>query len=184
VFGLYGDQRTLVLNTLCVRRPTLTTTDPNAAQSLNAIHGELKTVAYFIGGSTAQTSGQTTPGAATLGLARLEGDHLAIGYAMQQSASIAATAPVIAPEVALITFRYFDGTQWLTSWDSSFMQALPRAVECTITVRAPDANGWFPVLDPTAQAQTRLYRHVVAISTMAQPMPITELATIPTGTTP
>jgi hypothetical protein len=184
VFGLYGDQRTLVLNTLCVRRPTSATSDPNAAQPLNAIHGELKTVAYFIGGSMAPMSGQTTPGAPTTGLARLEGDHLAIGYAMQQSASIAATAPVIAPEVALITFRYFDGTQWLTSWDSSFMQALPRAVECTITVRAPDANGVFPVLEPTAQAQTRLYRHVVAISTMAQPMPITELATIPTGTTP
>ena len=39
---------------------------------------------------------------------------------MQQSTSLASAARVIAPEVTMITFRYFDGTQWLPSWDSSY----------------------------------------------------------------
>ncbi len=191
VFGLYGDQRTLVLNTLCVHRPTAALSDPGAAQPLNAIHGDLKTVAYFVTGamggvSTAQASGQSLPGVATSGLARLEGDHLAIGYAMQQSTTLASAARVIAPEVTMITFRYFDGTQWLPSWDSSYLQALPKAVECTIAVGAPNATSSGPLPDPASQAPIRLYRHVVAISTTAPPVPIAELtaAANATGTTP
>jgi hypothetical protein len=188
VFGLYGDQRSLVLNTLCVHRPTSIPSDPNAAQPLNAIHGDLKTVAYFVVGSTggvssAPAGGQSTPGAATSGLARLEGDHLAIGYAMQQATTLTSAARVIAPEVTMITFRYFDGTQWLPSWDSSYLQALPKAVECTIAVAAPNTGGSGSLPSLAAQSQARLYRHVVAISTMAPPVPISELTTT-TGTTP
>ena len=200
VFGLYGDQRSLVLNTLCTHPLAPTLSDPAAAQPLSAIHGDLKTVAYFIVGIAgsvvpmAQASGQSTPGAMTSGLARLEGDHLAIGYAMQQSAMLASTARVIAPEVTMISFRYFDGTQWLMSWDAAFMQALPQAVEITIAVRASDATASGAALNSTAlnstatssaaAAQLRQYRHVVAISTAAAPITINELLTIPTGTTP
>jgi hypothetical protein len=179
VFGLYGDQKTLVMNTLCARKPSAQTSDPNAAMS--AIHGDLKTVAYFI--STGQTS--AAPGVPTTGLARVEGDHMAIGYAMlQSSASLASQARLIAPEVMSIGFRYFDGTQWLTTWDASFMQALPKAVEVTISVRVADPNNPNAATDPSASATLRQYRHVVAVSTSAQPMSITELATIPTGTAP
>jgi prepilin-type N-terminal cleavage/methylation domain-containing protein len=200
VFGLYGDQRSLVINTLCAHPLAPTLSDPAAVQPLSAIHGDLKTVAYFIVGVAGsvtpipQASGQSTPGAMTSGLARLEGDHLAIGYAMQQSAMLASTARVIAPEVTMISFRYFDGTQWLMSWDAAFMQTLPQAVEITIAVRASDATASGTALNSTAlnsiatnsaaAAQLRQYRHVVAISTAAAPITINELLTIPTGTTP
>jgi hypothetical protein len=177
VFGLYGDQRTLVLNTLCARRPSVQPSDPNAPQTSSGTHGDLKTVAYFL--SAGQTSAPTAPGAATTGLARLEGDHVAVGYAMLQSGSLASQAKVIAPEVTMINFRYFDGTQWLNSWDASFLQALPAAIEVTITVRAADPNNPTAPSDPSAAVTLRQYRHVVAVSTMAQPMPISELATLP-----
>ncbi len=181
VFGLYGDQKTLVLNTLCARKPSAQTSDPNAAQSASAMHGDLKTVAYFV--SNGQMS--AAPGAPTTGLARVEGEHMAIGYAMlQSSASLASQARIIAPEVMTISFRYFDGTQWLTTWDASFMQALPKAVEVTISVRAADPDNPNAATDPSASATLRQYRHVVAVSTSAQPMSIAELATIPTGTLP
>jgi hypothetical protein len=180
VFGLLGDQKTLVLNTLCAHRSTDVESAPNSAQPLSAIHGDLKTVGYFV-----TTTGQASPGVATSGLARLEGDHVAIGYAMQQSASaLTSSARVIAPEVASIGFRYFDGTQWLTTWDASYMQALPAAVEITITVLVSDPNGSTAAATAATPTETRQYRHVVAISTMAQPMSINELATIPAGTTP
>jgi prepilin-type N-terminal cleavage/methylation domain-containing protein len=180
VFGLYGDPKTLVLNTLSARKPSAQTGDPNS-QSTSAIHGDLKTVAYFV--SNGQIS--AAPGVPTTGLARVEGDHMAIGYAMMQStASLAGQARIIAPEIMMISFRYFDGTQWQTTWDASFMQALPKAVEVTISVRAADPDKPNAATDPSASATLRQYRHVVAVSTSAQPMSISELATIPTGTPP
>lgn len=181
VFGLYGDQKTLVLNTLCARKPSAQSSSSNGTQAVSTTSGDLKTVAYFV--STGQTS--AAPGVPTTGLARVEGDHVAIGYAMMQSsASLAAQARVIAPEVATISFRYFDGTQWLTTWDASYMQMLPAAVEITINVRAADPNNPNASTDPNAAVTLRPYRHVVPISSMAQQMSISELATIPTGVVP
>lgn len=183
VFGLYGDQRTLVLNTLCVHRPSASPTDPGVAQPMSAIHGDLKTVAYFV--SEGQASAQTPAGAPSSGLARLEGDHVAIGYAtLQSSSSMLAGARFIAPEVATIGFRYFDGTQWVNAWDAHYAQALPQAIEITLTVRTPDATGSPAVPEVGTAPATRQYRHVVPVSTSAQPMSINELITIPTGTSP
>jgi type II secretion system protein J len=41
----------------------------------------------------------------------------------------------IADNVAYINFRYFDGTQWLDSWDSTQTKNLPQAVEVTVYIR-------------------------------------------------
>jgi hypothetical protein len=190
VFGLYGDQRTLVLNTLCAHRSLVLSgmAMPSTAQQSGTIHGDLKTVAYFVtgngaGSSSGQVQGDTA--APTSGLARLEGDHLAVGYSMMQSGSIASQARVIAPEVMSIAFRYFDGTQWQTTWDAALLQILPVAIECTITVRPPDETlATSPPTAATAQVQPRVYRQVIAVSTMAQPVPISQLATLPTQVVP
>jgi hypothetical protein len=181
VFGLYGDQKTLVLNTLCARKASAQSSGSGATPTVSTTAGDLKTVAYFL--STGQTS--AAPGVPTTGLARVEGDHVAIGYAMMQSsASLAAQARLIAPEVAAINFRYWDGTQWLTTWDASYMQMLPTAIEITINVRVTDGNNPAASTDPMAAVTLRTYRHVVPISSMAQQMSISELATIPTGVVP
>ncbi|MBL9124698.1 MAG: hypothetical protein JNG90_13765, partial [Planctomycetaceae bacterium] len=41
----------------------------------------------------------------------------------------------VAPEVAGLEFRYFDGIQWLGSWDSAAAGVLPHAVEIVATLR-------------------------------------------------
>lgn len=41
----------------------------------------------------------------------------------------------IAPEVAGLEFRYFDGVEWLPSWDSDAQGGLPAAVEIVLAVR-------------------------------------------------
>jgi hypothetical protein len=186
VFGIYGDQRSLMLNTLCSHRAMAAAPDPSGAQALTSMHGDLKTVAYLVtgaGASSSPVSGATS--APTSGLARLEGEHLTIGSTAMQSGSIASQARVIAPEVASIAFRYFDGSQWQTSWDAAYLQALPKAIECTISVRPPDAaTSTLSTTATTAQAQPRIYRQVIAISSMAQPVPVGQLATLPTGVVP
>lgn len=48
-----------------------------------------------------------------------------------QAAQISA-AQMLAPEVAAINFRYFDGMMWQQVWDSDAVGRLPRAVEVTV----------------------------------------------------
>jgi prepilin-type N-terminal cleavage/methylation domain-containing protein len=44
---------------------------------------------------------------------------------------------LLAWEVCELTFRYFDGTEWLESWDSPSLGALPRAIEVTYGIWNP-----------------------------------------------
>jgi type II secretion system protein J len=41
----------------------------------------------------------------------------------------------IADNVVFINFRYFDGSQWLDSWDSTQTRNLPKAVEVTVYIQ-------------------------------------------------
>jgi hypothetical protein len=108
--------------------------------------GEEKSISYFLADAGAdglaglvgdlqkkvsKTSGDIQ------GLARLEGNRLAIQIADEQSDvnSLAEIAQVLAPEVTNLQFRYFDGTEWLDQWDSGVSQGLPIAVEITLQIR-------------------------------------------------
>lgn len=116
------------------------------------------------------------------GLARLEGDRMAIEFADNGSdvQSLADAAQVIAPEVMELAFRYFDGSAWTDTWDSAAAGALPRAVEVVIGLKAP-AKPRDPGDKRSAEAPTvgRSIRHVIAIP-MSAPATIdssTEAAT-------
>lgn len=41
----------------------------------------------------------------------------------------------VAQDVVFLHFRYFDGSEWQTSWDSTQIRKLPKAVEVTVYVR-------------------------------------------------
>ena len=45
-----------------------------------------------------------------------------------------AVGEVIALEVMALEFRYFDGQQWLSAWDSEELGGLPMAIEVAIAV--------------------------------------------------
>ncbi len=79
-------------------------------------------------------------------------------------------APPLAPEVAAVEFRYYDGSGWLDAWDSSSMGALPRAVEITLLLASADTAKSDPAawslglgLLPGADSELRRYRLVVHI---------------------
>jgi hypothetical protein len=193
IFGLYGDAQSLVLNTLTPHRMPAGAQQPTAAQSatqsssgpsnLAGFHGDEKVIGYFVLGSTGGGSpilsagagtGQLSPEGVpiTSGLARLEGERAAIGYAIETSSTGSLVARIIAPEVQSIAFRYFDGSAWATSWSGATAQALPQAVEIVINVGGADPYG---ARTKAAEEQApRVYRHVVAITTAAAPVPIAE----------
>lgn len=176
--GLMGDSQSLVLN---VSRPSqdLSYSSPLTAVSLNERTSDMLSVSYFLAtpaGSSlaaAVSSNDTglTPGSDGLGLARLEGDRMAIDHADLQmdTQALAAAAKIIAPEVVSIQFRYFDGTTWLDAWDSTAYGALPQAIEVTLGFRAPLVEQQSTLLTSTpAPTVEETVRHVIHVQ-IAEP---------------
>lgn len=121
---------------------------------------DLQAVAYFV---TGQGGGTLQSLSSQPGLARMAGDRLLMQMADQQgnSSMMTANTKIMAPEVTSITFYYFDGTSWLTSWDSTSLAGLPKAVEVVIEL-APLQGGTFKSGTLTTAADSTVYRLVVS----------------------
>jgi hypothetical protein len=70
------------------------------------------------------------------GLVRRSLDRAVNRWAMEQvqTMQLSSTGELLAPEVIALSFSYFDGLQWLPTWDSS-LQGLPWAVQITIAMQ-------------------------------------------------
>ena len=82
---------------------------------------------------------------------------------------------IFAPEVVIIEFAYFNGTEWLPSWDSAEAGRLPVAVEVAVEVRPIRADAG----DITAPRGTSLLELVPAeenrlVYRRLVPLPITD----------
>jgi len=152
---------------------------PRYLSSLMAVNGqmpsELQTVTYAVaspttvnGGSSLPATTSTRPDADGMGLMRMVTERfglMAVGNttAANSSTSGPGLTRQLAPEIAGIQFRYFNGLAWMTEWDSVAMGALPRAIEITIVFEPPQSQG---VLTNTAvSVGTDQYRHVIPVPT-------------------
>ncbi|QDT17568.1 prepilin-type N-terminal cleavage/methylation domain-containing protein [Alienimonas californiensis] len=129
--GVTGDAETLTLYTALPPRGIAdeVTTGPAARTS------DLRTVTWFLAGR----GGAVSSGVAERdgeGLARSEGDTAAVALAEDTGdlPGLTDAARLLAPEVTGLSFRYFDGAEWVTSWDSSLTGSLPRAIEVTLEI--------------------------------------------------
>jgi prepilin-type N-terminal cleavage/methylation domain-containing protein len=161
--GLFGNANTIMMH---VSRPSRTET--YAAFADNRATGgrmsDLQSVAYFVGG---QGGGALAGAVASPGLARMAGDRLLMQTADQQgnAALMAANTQVLAPEVQSIAFYYFDGTTWLSAWDSVSLNGLPKAVEIVLEL-APSPGAAAKPRPTTVAAtaeETSVYRLVVVL---------------------
>jgi prepilin-type N-terminal cleavage/methylation domain-containing protein len=57
-----------------------------------------------------------------------------------QDSSLKTRPVLVSRHVSSIAFRYYDGSQWVTDWNSWQRSGLPAAVEVTLTMKSPD-NG-------------------------------------------
>jgi len=167
--GLFGTATTLLMHCSKPGHEQLATSLAMLG-NMQARSSDLATVAYFVSGTT---TGNLQHAVTTPGLARLEGDRLALALADQQSniAVLAARTQILAPEVAAIRFLYFDGFRWLPDWDSNTLGGLPKAIDVTMQLR------------PTSPASTlpNVYHLLIAIP-LAKPVD-TSLVTTQTTTT-
>lgn len=122
--GIYGDQYTLSVDVSRGARPEVA-----VAGIATDAPGDVKTISYQllpITGTTAAT------GLSTSGLYRQSTDRAVSNFDASSGSSGTAAMQLLADEVAAIEYRYFDGTTWQTSWDSS-SGTLPTAVEIILT---------------------------------------------------
>jgi hypothetical protein len=89
-------------------------------------------------------------------------------------------AQVMAPEAALLEFRYFDCFEWFDSWDSTYFGELPRAVEIAVgftltttsTAQAQALEKERMAAQATGRVWPPVYRMVVALPMAEQPASI------------
>ena len=130
---------------------------------------DLKSIAYFIAGPNTQKASQEfDPAVAELGgLYRRQIDRAVAEYRGETSgpSSPDEFSTLVAPEITAIKFRYYDGSDWLTEWDSEEQQFFPLAIEVVITIdgdRVANARRNKPSANnESSQENLRQYRLVV-----------------------
>ncbi|MEK6257741.1 MAG: prepilin-type N-terminal cleavage/methylation domain-containing protein [Planctomycetota bacterium] len=112
-------------------------------------------------------SGSTTG----TGLIRTEGDRLIVQSVEEQGglATQASRSEALAPEVAAIAFRYFDGTAWYEEWDSEVSGYLPRAIEVIIGFSPPTSSGG-PLNNVVVSSSANQFRTLIIVP-VADPLP-------------
>lgn len=177
--GLYGESGMLIVHvSLPTRAANLASASLSTGGGANEVvsgyaGSDMQSIAYFLAGSNSalaqQLSGAlTSPLGQSTGLARLQGDRMAMQAADESGdlSSMASGARLLAPEVASIQFEYFDGVSWTTSWDSAVSNSIPNAVRIIIDFLPPVATGgWY---SRPVSASTDRFQHTVALP-LAQP---------------
>ena len=153
--GLYGTLTQLRFDSSVALRPAnlwLAADVPETADLASlpfaSPRSELRTIRYFL----ANGLGAPSVGAGTASIMSAPGATAAIGGLMRSSSDqslfafevvngggnrLVEEATLLAPEVVDVSFRYFDGLQWLDQWDSASQQGLPVAVEVTLVMQDP-----------------------------------------------
>lgn len=162
--GLVGTATELTLH---ISRPIhpirLASTQSSMANSLLT---DEKAVSWFLNGS----NGLSAPGSNSLtgtatGLSRLEGDRFTINAASlsNDQEQLTSLTKLLAPEVRQVSFRYFDGVNWVDSWDSPSMGRLPQAIEVTLGLMLDDPSQAQNIMGTIIQPPLETVTHVIRI---------------------
>jgi len=71
------------------------------------------------------------------GLVRIKNSDLLSAIEIEEEEE---EAQEIGPNVVFFGLRYYDGSDWQESWDSTLSLTLPHAVEITLTLRVPESE--------------------------------------------
>jgi len=200
VVGLYGSAYQLQFDVS--RLPRVDEYANSSPASMVQIPSDIKTLTYYVrndssGGnatisnfgsfssSSAQATGSSEPSSTGQGrgLMRLEMDRAVSAYSESNGAPSDSYdgAKLLAEEVTSITFRYWNGTEWVSDWNSDEMGGLPLAVEIVMTMAdANAATSTAPAQNfaaTTSGSTDPSFRMVVNLPTASLPPPVEEPAT-------
>jgi len=179
IVGLYGTNIELRIDVSRLPRVDEYEGILSADGSLSVVDipSDVKTVTYFILDAEASEAAKaigapqgaikpSTTGSGK-GLMRSEISRAVAAYAQSTGdlESAYQNARMLADEVVAVQFQYFDGTTWLTEWDSSASGGLPKAVEIVLTLMPTYAMSEEALanLPPDAPPPEKYYRLVVGL---------------------
>lgn len=165
--GLYGSETHLVIDVS--RLPRIDEYAPQfLGDGFKSIPSDAKTIVYYVENSKDEnTVSFTMEDEVELGgLIRRSSDRAVASYAYAAGADLLSFGhqELIAPEIAEIRFRYFDGTDWVTSWDSDQANGFPSAVEVSIVIDPRKIEAQYQsdyVYNGFDQTSMEIYRTVV-----------------------
>ena len=138
------------------------------------MQSDLLSVSYFLAVAGAeglqgavgdQYRNTATTGQSTQGLARLEGDRLAMSMA-DGSADVqvlAQQSQLLAAEISSLQFQYFDGTDWLEVWDSIEYGTVPQAIKVTIGFQNENIEGLENIANNKINGNENSFSMVIAL---------------------
>ncbi len=136
--GLYGNQSELQVDVSRLPRVdqyerALTSTDPATAQD---IPSDVKTIAYYLNIEDTAMPGAEDAITGGRGLIRRQIDRAVASWGSESGELDPSAFPgqALASEVNYLEFRYFDGIDWVTEWDSAEIGSLPLAIEITVGI--------------------------------------------------
>jgi type II secretory pathway pseudopilin PulG len=161
--GIRGTMTQMELHISRARRDLNFSTDVDGNQIVTRT-SDLLAVTYSL---SLPSSGSTTG----TGLIRTEGDRLIVQSVEEEGglATQASRSQVLAPEVATIAFRYFDGTAWYEQWDSQENGYLPRAIEVILGFTPPTSSGG-PLSNVVVSSSANQFRTLIVVP-VADPLP-------------
>jgi hypothetical protein len=136
--GLYGNSTEIMVD--ISRLPRIDQYSPVVVGTSGPISlpTDIKTIAYFVADESMETDSMIVgmPTTAGGGLYRRELDRAVAAFNLDVAGMLAAEGytRLIATEVIAVEFRYFDGSDFRSDWDSDEMGGFPSAVEVTILV--------------------------------------------------
>lgn len=165
--GIYGNQFQMQIDT--ARLPRVDELQMSSQMNLQFgaqtqdVASDVRTVAYFLGvgidktrmvGSSTMLNPLAGSQATRAGLMRRELSRaVMVGGGAAALDPLVAAGEVVAPEIASIEFAYYDGYQWLPTWDTEALQAVPVAVMVRLVIRrAGDAAAQPPGALPPASS--------------------------------
>ena len=165
--GLYGNMTTLLMHVSKPGHEDLAVTLASVG-NMQTRTSDMATVAYFVTGTA---TGILQHAITMPGLARLEGDRLALAMADSESsvALMAAKTEILASEVDAIKFTYFDGFRWRYDWDSNILGGMPKAIEVLVELRPLPGRTNRSGSSGSSSSVPNVYRLLIAIP-LAKPI--------------
>ena len=180
--GLFGNSTEIMIDVS--RLPRVDQYDPivNQSEGEVSLPTDVKTVAYFLSDRSEEAFKMqvgTDSSESKGGLYRRELDRAVASYSSDIAGTLARLGgtKLIASEIALLRFRYFDGEGWVDEWNSDTEGGFPTAIEVQIVVdNGVDPDGEEPSQQDRI-SRGKLYRTVVYLP-VAEGLSDEELALI------
>ncbi len=155
--GLYGNQFELMIDVSRLPRPDQYYSQMNSTMDVQMpdVPSDIKSVLYYVqaSGNTMGIQDPLQNGSLTGiavegnaadavkgggGLVRRQLDRAVTQWANSQGQTdrLLRTGELLAPEVVSLEFNYFNGTEWVTQWDSS-QQNLPMVIKIQVGMQDP-----------------------------------------------